>query len=173
MKIDNSSDSYQKLSEHVAELCAKIKHLEEMLADHMEQDGLQNAEQNRRLSAISYATGVLGESSVNLLMPDEWKEMLTEFDISPTCVLMTGDTEDIDRQLYEETIKRGFLTTSDVMHMLSFSRPGAIRAMRRSADLHADLIFAKRKTRNNSARRVWILEHTEHMSTVAVNGFRF
>ena len=173
MENDIGSDSYQKISGRLSEIEAMLKNLQETIADHMEQDGLQNAEQNRRITAISYAAGILGESAVNFSTPEEWKDLLAEFDFSPTCVLMTGDAEDVDNQLYDETLKRGFLTTTDVMKMLSFSRPGAIRAMRRSADLHSDLVFAKRKTRNNSARRVWILEHVEHMSTVAVNGMGF
>lgn len=175
MTNNNSSDSYQKTGclSKLDDLELKISRLQQEFNDFVEHTELQNADQNRRITALSYATGVLNESNVNFSTPDEWKDMLDEFEFSPTCVLMTESVRDTDTQLYNETIKRGFLTTSDVMHILSFSRPGAIRAMRRSAELHSDLVFAKRRTRNNSARRVWILEHVEHMSTVAVNGFGF
>lgn len=127
----------------------------------------------RKTLAVMYAVGVLDENEVSYYTGEEWASLLSEFNLTPNCVLMPREAEDVDRQLYEETVHRGFLTTTDVMRMLSYSRPGALRAMQRTSEIHTDLVLAKRKTRNNSARRVWILEHVEHMSTVAINGFGF
>lgn len=160
--IENDSSSYQRISTLISDLEARI-----------ESQDLEIAFLKRKTTAIAFAAGLMSEDSANFYSPEDLKNLISEFDLTPQCVLMTADSETTVFQLYEETIKRGFLTTSDVMKMLSYSRPGAIRIMRQTANLHSDLVFAKRKIRNNSARRVWILEHVEHMATVAVKGFGF
>lgn len=149
--------------------CQKIEELEKQIESLYE----ELARIRLRTTVLAYASGVLTEDAVLSCTPGEWADLLSENNFLPSAVIMTADTADVDERLYNETVSRGFLTSGDVMKMFSFSRQGAINAMRRVASLHNDVIFAKRKTRNNSARRVWILEHTEHMSTVAVKGFGF